>query len=356
MKGVGLLFFLLSSQAIHVNSFISPQKGTFQHTLKRRTKENFLQSRRLPKPLQVYSPTNPNNEKVDTKPVEQLRNMLSECQREKTMKLMPCAYDALSAHLIELSGFEVTFMTGFGVSAARGHPDTQLISYGEMMDSARQIGEALGGRIPCIADGDTGYGNPVNVKRTVQGYLQMGMAGIMLEDQVSPKRCGHTKGKAVVTREEALARIQAAVDARRECGQDIVIMARTDARTTLGMDEAIERCREFVKIGADITFLEAPESVEEMKQYCVSVEGPKLVNIVQNGKTPILPPKELQDMGYTLCAYPVTCLGAAIKGMRENLELIKQGLPFEESCATFGEIKTVVGFDDYYIEEERYKY
>ena len=184
----------------------------------------------------------------------------------------------------------------------------------------------------------------------------MGMAGIMLEDQVSPKRCGHTKGKSVVTREEAFARIQAAVDARKESGQDIVIMARTDARTTLGMDEAIERCKEFVQIGADITFLEAPESVEEMKYYCENVKGPKLVNIVQNGKTPILPPYELEEMGYTLCAYPVTCLGAAIKGMRENLELIKKGLPFEDSCATFGEIKTVVGFDDYYIEEERYKY
>lgn len=160
-------------------------------------------------------------------------------------------------------------MTGFGVSATYGLPDTGLVSAGEMVASAGVVCGALQ-RIPCIGDGDTGYGNAVNVKRTVKQYVQAGLAGIMLEDQLAPKRCGHTKGKSVVSREEACSRIKAAVDARNE-GADIVILARTDARATLGLDEAIERLKLFKQLGADWTFLEAPQSVEEMRRYCQEV-------------------------------------------------------------------------------------
>lgn len=173
-----------------------------------------------------------------------LRSLLT---RGEGLLLMPCCYDGLTARLVEQAGFELTFMTGFGVSASNGLPDTGLVSAAEMSRAAESICENLQ-HIPCIGDGDTGFGNPANVKRTVAKYAQMGLSGIMLEDQVSPKRCGHTKGKQVVGRDEAAARIRAAVDARNE-GADIVILARTDARATLGLDEAIARCNMFLELG-----------------------------------------------------------------------------------------------------------
>ncbi|EWM29447.1 carboxyvinyl-carboxyphosphonate phosphorylmutase [Nannochloropsis gaditana] len=284
---------------------------------------------------------------ASTSPATKLRNLL----QQNDILIMPCCYDGLTARLVEQHGFPLTFMTGFGVSAARGHPDTQLLSYAEMVDNARQISEALH-TIPCIGDGDTGYGNAVNVKRTVGGYAQAGLAGIMIEDQVAPKKCGHTKGKSCVSREEAFARVQAAVDARNE-GADILIMARTDARAGLGMDEAIYRCQKFREIGADITFLEAPHSEEEMRRYCQEVEGPKLANMLQNGRTPVLPPAKLQEMGYTIVAYPLALLSAGIKAMRTVLTLAKDGKEFEHLLADFEETKAVVGFPAYYAAEEK---
>jgi len=193
--------------------------------------------------------------------------------------------------MVESAGFNLTFMTGFGVSASYGLPDTGLLSMGEMATTASIICGNLK-KIPCIGDGDTGYGNPMNVKRTVTKYAQAGMSGIMIEDQFSPKRCGHTKGKTVVARDEAFQRIRAAVDARNE-GADILILARTDARGPLGLDEAIERCLTFRKLGADWTFLEAPQSIEEMELYCRTVDGPKLANMLEFGLTPVLPPDQL---------------------------------------------------------------
>src|SRR5262245_47744616 len=170
---------------------------------------------------------------------------------------MPCCFDALSARLIHEAGFPLTLMSGFAVSAARlGEPDTGLISFAEMLDQLRNICAAAP-RLPVIGDGDTGYGNAVNVLRTVREYARAGAAGIMIEDQLSPKRCGHTRGKQVVSRSEARMRIRAAVDAGRESG--ILIMARTDARAVNGFEDALARCGDFVEEGADIIFLEAPE-------------------------------------------------------------------------------------------------
>jgi 2-methylisocitrate lyase-like PEP mutase family enzyme len=205
--------------------------------------------------------------------------------------LLPCCYDGLTARLVARAGFDATFMTGFGVSAVNGYPDTQLVSYGEMQSQASIVAEGLAsaalelGRepIPCIADGDTGYGNAVNVKRTVFGYGRTGMAGIMIEDQVAPKRCGHVSGKAVVSFDEAVQRVRAACDARDEFdsqfgpGSGPLILARTDALKTDGFEAAIERCLAFQEAGCDMTFLEAPESVEQMQDYCARVTGPKLV-------------------------------------------------------------------------------
>ncbi|MCS5638648.1 MAG: isocitrate lyase/PEP mutase family protein [Myxococcota bacterium] len=267
------------------------------------------------------------------------------------LRVMPCCFDALSARLIERAGFEVTFMSGFAVSAARlGLPDTGLISYGEMLDQGRNICEATS--IPVIGDGDTGYGNPVNAKRTVRGYAAAGFACVMIEDQLAPKRCGHTRGKAVVSREEALARVRAAVDAREE-GADILVMARTDARQEHGFDEALDRCKAFMDLGADITFLEAPLSEAEMERLCREIPGPKMANLVEQGDTPLLPPARLEALGYQLAAYPLTLLSRAVQAMNQALADLASG-DLASGGLEFSELQEIVGFPEYDREQARY--
>jgi len=264
---------------------------------------------------------------------------------------MPGCHDAMSAKLIEQAGFAVGFMSGFAVSGARlAMPDTGLISYGEMVDQGRTICSTVS--IPMIGDGDTGFGNALNIKRTVKGYADAGFACIMLEDQLAPKRCGHTRGKSVVAREEAEMRIRAAVDAREE-GADILIMARTDARASLGVDEAIDRCKAFRDLGADITFLEAPESEQEMQRYCSEVSGAKMANLIENGKTPILSYAQLQEMGYDIAVYPLSLLSASIKAMQETLGFIRRG-DEPQNVLHFDELQAAVGFPEYYQGEEKY--
>ncbi|WP_437928461.1 isocitrate lyase/PEP mutase family protein [Sorangium sp. So ce291] len=280
-------------------------------------------------------------------PAQQLRELLA----TPGLLVMPCCFDALSARLIEQAGFSLTFMSGFAVSAARlGAPDTGLISYGEMVDQARSICGAVS--IPVIGDGDTGYGNAMNVKRTVRGYAQAGLACVMIEDQVAPKRCGHTRGKQVVPRDEALTRVRAAVDARDE-GAGVLIMARTDARQTHGFDEALARARAFADLGADIVFLEAPESVEEMRTFCREVRAPAMANMVDHGRTPVLPPAELEALGYKIAAYPLTLLSVAAAAMREALAALRAG-QHPDPRTSFGALQEIVGFPAYYAEEERY--
>ncbi len=272
---------------------------------------------------------------------------------EKSQLLaMPGCHDAMSAKLIEQAGFDVGFMSGFAVSGARlAMPDTGLISYGEMVDQGRTICSTVS--IPMIGDGDTGFGNALNIKRTVKGYADAGFACIMLEDQVAPKRCGHTRGKSVVTIDEAEMRIRAAVDAREE-GADILIMARTDARASLGLEEAIDRCKAFRDLGADITFLEAPESEQEMQRYCAEVSGAKMANLIENGKTPILPYAQLEAMGYDIAVYPLSLLSASIKAMQETLVSIKTG-DEPQNVLHFEELQAAVGFPEYYAGEEKYR-
>ena len=280
-------------------------------------------------------------------PAARLRALLN----QPGLLLMPGCHDAMSAKLVEQAGFPVAFMSGFAVSAARlGLPDTGLISYGEMVEQGRSICGAVS--IPLIGDGDTGFGNPLNVKRTVEGYARAGFACIMIEDQVMPKRCGHTQGKAVIPREEALLRLQAAVDMRNE-GADILIMARTDARATDGLDEAIARCQAFAGIGADITFLEAPLNEAEMRRYCNEVPGPKMANLIEFGKTPLLPPAQLEAIGYKIAVYPLTLLNVSIKAMRMALTCIQRGEAAE--VLAFTELQAAVGFPEYYAGEERYR-
>ena len=265
---------------------------------------------------------------------------------------MPGCHDAMSARLIEESGFELGFMSGFAVSAARlGMPDTGLISYAELVDQGANICRSVS--IPMIGDGDTGFGSAQNIKRTVQGYAQAGFAAIMLEDQVAPKRCGHTEGKSVVSRDEALMRIRAAVDARN-AGADILIMARTDARACVSLDEAIARCRAFRDVGADITFLEAPIDEGEMRRYCAEVDGPKMANLIEGGKTPLVPPSRLEEIGYAIAVYPLTLLNVSIGAMRSALADLRRGARATEAME-FDDLRKAVGFPEYYADEARYK-
>ena len=265
--------------------------------------------------------------------------------------VMPCCFDALSARLIERAGFPLTFMSGFAVAAARlAMPDTGLISFGEMVAQGRDICSAVS--IPVIGDGDTGYGNALNVKRTVAAYAAAGFAAVMIEDQVAPKRCGHTRGKQVVGFDEACMRIRAAVDAR-DGGADILIMARTDARATHGLDEALRRSAAFADIGADIHFVEAPKSEDEMRRISAAAPGPKMVNLVEGGDTPVLPPHLLADIGYKIALYPLTLMLAAVPAMEAALAALAGGRT-PEGLASFAELRDIVGFPAYYADEKRY--
>ena len=282
-----------------------------------------------------------------TSPTSRLRTLID----SPGLLVMPCCFDALSAKLIESAGFNLTFMSGFAVAGARfGLPDTGLVSYGEVLDAGRDICGAVS--IPVLGDADTGYGNAVNVKRTVRGYARAGFACAMIEDQVAPKRCGHTRGKEVVSRGEALARIRAAVDAREE-GADILIMARTDARATLGLEEAIRRGQDFAALGADITFVEAPRSEDEMAKLCREIPGVKMANMVEQGDTPMLPPKQLETLGFRIAAYPLTLLSAAVRAMQGALDALAAGR-HPDTLLPFEELRELVGFSEYDREQLRY--
>ena len=266
---------------------------------------------------------------------------------------MPCCFDALSGKMIEQAGFSLTFMSGFAASASRiGAPDLGLMSYGEVVDHARNITDATS--IPLIADGDTGYGNAMNVIRTVSGLAKAGCAGVLIEDQLAPKRCGHTPGKEVVGREEAFDRIRAAVDAR-ENGDDILIMARTDANHTYGLTEALERAQKFHDLGADILFVEAPKNEEEMKQICSELPGCKMANIVEGGLTPNIPMTELNEMGYQIAAYPLTLLSASMRAMKNALANLKSDTPRDKDILNFSELRDIIGFEEYYEISSQYE-
>jgi 2-methylisocitrate lyase-like PEP mutase family enzyme len=283
-------------------------------------------------------------------PAQRLRELLA----QPHIHIMPGCFDALSAKLIADAGYKIAFMSGFAVSAARlGLPDTGLISFSEMLDSLRNCCAAVPG-CPVIGDGDTGYGNALNVQRTVIEYARAGAAAVMIEDQVSPKKCGHTRGKQVVSREEARMKIRAAVEARADA--DILILARTDARAVHGPEEALARCRDFEAEGADIIFFEAPESEAEMRSFCGAIGKPCLANMVPGGKTPVLPPAELERIGYKLALYPVMLLTAAISAMQTTLDALRPGAATAPPPAvSFAQLQEIVGFPAYWERETRYK-
>ena len=271
---------------------------------------------------------------------------------QNDLVVAPCCYDALSARLIEQAGFEMTFVSGFSASASRiGMPDLGLMSYGEVLDQTRNIAEATS--LPFVADGDTGYGNAMNVLRTVKGLARAGAAAVMIEDQVAPKRCGHTPGKAVVDRDAAFDRVKAALDAREE--EDVLILARTDARTEHGLGEAIERALRFHELGADLTFVEAPQSEGEMRRVCEEVPGPTMANMLEGGETPILSQAELRDMGFCLAAYPLTLLAAVMQRLMETLADLRNDSVDQGTLMSFRDVRARIGFDEYYAASKNYR-
>ncbi|MDC0227408.1 isocitrate lyase/PEP mutase family protein [Alphaproteobacteria bacterium] len=266
---------------------------------------------------------------------------------------IPSCFDALSAKLIEQANFKVTFMSGFAASASRiGSPDLGLMTFSEVFDQANNICNAI--EIPMIVDGDTGYGNAMNVRRTLKGCAKAGCAGILIEDQLAPKRCGHTPGKDVVGREEAFDRIRAANDMRNE-GYDILIMARTDANHTHGLNEAIFRAQKFYELGADILFVEAPKDKDEMKTICKEVPGFKIANIVEGGITPNLTMKQLREIGYKLAVYPLTVMSSAMKAMTNSLNLLMKDQDRSDFLLDFKDLRRKVGFNDYYEISSKYE-
>lgn len=224
------------------------------------------------------------------------------------MLVAPGAYDAISAMTIQQAGFEAVYMTGSGTAAALGYPDLGLVTMTEMVDNAARIARSV--ELPLIADADTGYGNEMNVARTVREYEARGVAGLHIEDQVSPKRCGHLDGKEVVPRDDYVAKIRAAVLARRS--PDFLIIARTDARAVTGLDDAIARANAALAAGADMAFVEAAQSVEEVAAIPRRVHGPCLLNMVVGGKTPLVGLDDAQAMGYRVAIQPGLLFRAAI--------------------------------------------
>jgi len=215
--------------------------------------------------------------------------------------MIPGVADALGAKLAEKAGFKAVFLSGYAASAALlGAPDVALLTMTEMAECARRIADAV--EIPVFADGDNGHGNATNVMRTMKQFERAGVAAIFFEDQVSPKRCGHMSGKQVIPCDEMVAKIKAAVDTRVD--PDLLIMARTDALAVNGIDDAIERMHKYLAAGADMSFVESPESIDQMRRITREIPAPNMANMVPGGKTPILTAKELEDIGFSIVAYP----------------------------------------------------
>ena len=269
------------------------------------------------------------------------------------MLIMPGAWDGMSGLLIEQAGFAGVYVTGGGIARSSGVPDIGLVTMSEQVARVRMICDAVS--VPVLADADTGYGNAINLMRTIREMESSGVAGVHIEDQVTPKRCGHYEGKEVVGRREFVQKIEAACASRRD--DDFVIIARTDARAVLGLDEAIERGLECQKAGADVIFVEAPQTVDEIKQVADRIEAPLLLNMVpKGGKTPYVPTDELERMGYNMMIFASDLQRAAIFAMRRIAQELKSArtTEFFDDVVTFQEREQVVNTAHYLQLQEQY--
>ena len=280
---------------------------------------------------------------------KRLRNLI----RGHGYTMAPGAYDTLTARLVEQAGFEAVYLTGGGYSRANGYPDLGLLTLSENVRFIGLTVEAVG--IPVIADADTGYGNAINVIRTVREYEKAGVAGFHIEDQLAPKKCGHYEGKEVISTGEMIGKIHAAVDTRQDA--DLVIIARTDARAVEGLQAAIDRVNAYLEAGADVGFVEAQQNVEELRAFGREMKGPALVNVFEGGKTPMLPARELQVMGFRLGIYPSQTHRAAIRAAQRVLAALKEDgdtRRIEDELATFQEREDAVGTARWRALEQKY--
>ncbi len=274
---------------------------------------------------------------------------------EKGQLVMPGVYDALSAKIASRSGFEVIFITGYSLSATLlGEPDFGLLTQTEVVAAAQRICSVV--ETPVIVDADTGYGNAINVIRTVEDLIRAGAGGMFLEDQVWPKRCGHMKGKQVIPLEEQLKKLRAAIEARKD--SDFFIVARTDARQALGLSEAITRGLAFKEAGADAVFIEAPETKDEMKEISSHVPGPLVANMLERGVTPLMGPQELKDLGFDLIVWPLGPLYSVAKSLTDVYGTLRKDgatTAILDRLMPFDEFNDVVGLNEKYALDSKYR-
>jgi 2,3-dimethylmalate lyase len=283
---------------------------------------------------------------------QRLRSLLANDQP----LLAPGSHDALSARLMEQAGFEAVYMGGFAATASLlGRPDVGLLGESEMIDNARRIVQTVD--LPVIADADTGYGNPINVIRTVRDYEQAGVAAIHLEDQVSPKRCGHMSGKSVMPVEDMLAKLRAAVAARTD--PDFVLIARTDALALEGVDAAIDRARRYADVGADVLWVEAPTTEAEIEKIASALDGHTvLLNWLEHGRTPSIDIERIRELGIALVLFPIGSVLAMVAGLREHLEYVRaHGTPAGRlnKLPTFEQFTDIVGLGEIKELEQRFR-
>ena len=275
--------------------------------------------------------------------------------KEKGVLVMPGVYDCLSAKIASRAGFEVIFITGYSVSATYlGEPDFGLLTQTELLSASQRICSVT--PLPVIVDADTGYGNAVNVIRTVRELIRGGAAGMFLEDQIWPKRCGHMKGKQVVPLEEYLSKLRAAVYARGK--DDFYIVARTDARQALGLEEAIRRGKAFKEAGADAVFIEAPNTKEEMREIGRNVPGPLVANMIERGVTPLMGPEELKKLGFQLIVWPLGPLYASARALQDVYSTLRSAgttHAIMDRLIPFEEFHDIIGLKEKYALDEKYK-
>jgi 2-methylisocitrate lyase-like PEP mutase family enzyme len=277
-------------------------------------------------------------------------SLLKQRLSEPRVVIAPGVFDMVSLRLADQAGFDLLYMTGFGVAASyMGLPDAGLTTYTEMVSRVAAMAGAA--KTPLIADGDTGFGGLINVRHTVRGYEAAGAAGIQLEDQEMPKKCGHMQGRRVVPLEDMVRKVRVAVEARRS--DDFLIIARTDARSAHGLDDAMRRIEAYAKAGADVLFLESPESEEEMARIGKAFDLPLVANMAPGGRTPALTPERLQELGFRIVLYPVNGLLAGALAMKQAYQNLKEGKP-APALMPFSDFNTMVGFPEIWDFEKRH--
>ena len=270
--------------------------------------------------------------------------------------ILPGVYDALTAKIAEDVGFQAAFQTGYGTSASLlGMPDFGFLNAGETLENARRIINCV--NIPILVDIDTGYGNSLNVWKIVKDLERIGAKGIFLEDQVWPKRCGHMTGKAVIPKEEYILKLQAAIDARED--NEFIIVARTDSLAQFGIEEALQRGKEYKKIGADVIFIEAPKTIDQMELIAKEIKAPLLANMIEEGVTPNLTANQLKKMGYKMVVFPLSALYSSTFAIRQTLQTLKKTGTTKElktKMITFQEFNDLVNLSNYNKLEKKYSF